>query len=42
MTDAQYKECTAALKNLADIKVLGKPFYILEVLYIVTNLASSR
>lgn len=42
MTDAQYKECAAVLKNLADIKVLGKPFYILEVPYIVTNLVSSR
>jgi homocitrate synthase len=37
MTDAQYKECTAALKNLADIKVLGKSFSALEVLKIVIN-----
>lgn len=27
MTDAEYKECTLALKNLADIKVLGKPSF---------------
>jgi len=37
MTDAQYKECTAALKNLADIKILGRPLFIPEVLHIVIN-----
>jgi homocitrate synthase len=30
LTDGQYKECTAALKNLADIKVLGKSPFVSE------------
>jgi hypothetical protein len=37
MIDAQYKECTAALKNLADIKVLGKSPLVSESIQAVTD-----